>query len=233
MWLLLCGALHIISCSEAGALCVRSEWRDVSLRGSERAATQKRCWGRGEREQKRVDDGERERENSWEMIRWRRRERNLLIGSQFAYVCVCVCVCVCLPTTSYVSALFMYVYGRGVVILQACHPPRPPHIHTHPTSLTAICPVINLRNIYCLAALHQIIVCACVFVRACEHLSTCLSFCWPALTCVCLLGRDPNGWVCSLYVTKWARVYCCDAIWYREKEREREKKKRCRTATAS
>ena len=96
---------------------------------------------------------------------------------QSVRLCVCVCVCVCLPTTSYVSALFKYVYGRGVVILQACHPPRPPHIHTHPTSLTAICPVINLRNIYCLAALHQITVCVCARVWALVHLSFILLAC--------------------------------------------------------
>ncbi len=144
--------------------------------------SKKRWWQRG---------GEREKiAGRWlyssEEIRacWK---HNLLIASRFADVCVHICL-----SPAYVNALLMYVYRGGVVI--SGMPPHPPHIHTHPTSLTAICPVINLTDtlcsIDCLTALHQITVCVCVCVFACMRLyvrvfvclSTCLSFCWHALT---------------------------------------------------
>lgn len=104
------------------------------------------------------------------------------------------------------------------------------NIHTHPTSLTAICPVINLTdtlcNIDCLIALHRIAaclflhVCACVCVSASVFalLSTCLSFCSPvhllvsaSLALMLMNVSVPDAWHC-------VRARCSDVIWCRDEK---------------
>lgn len=117
---------------------------------------------------------------------------------QLVFLCVCVCahllitrLCKCI---TYVCLQKRCRYLSGM-------PPQPP---THPTSLTAICPVINLSdtlcNIDCLTALHRITVHVCVCMRACVICAFIhLSFILLACTYLCLC--DPNKWVCSPCVT--------------------------------
>lgn len=90
-------------------------------------------------------------------------------------------------------------------------PPPLRNIHTHPTSLTAICPVINLTdtlcNIDCLIALHQIAaclflhVCVCVCVCACAFVHLSFILLASAPTCVRFSGSDANECICPRCVT--------------------------------
>lgn len=124
-------------------------------------------------------------------------------------VCVCGCVSVyariCL-SPAYVNTLLMRIIFTEEVSLSFMLSCMPPHIHTHPTSLTAICPVINLIDTLCnieyLTALHQICVCVCVFACLC---CLCIHPSVFYFTGLHLCHCDPNGGLCSC-------LCCCDVI---------------------